>query len=121
MDFRFNSLQNPAILQLDVHPFKFNGAAALYSRISIIVVHFLLTLIVSVQPEMKDKEKLPCDQAAIHRAASKRVKERSEKAMVSYLEDVGETKRKEIVSVVEGHAASDIVKYAKDHEMDGPG
>jgi hypothetical protein len=54
-------------------------------------------------------------------AASKRVKERSEKAMVSYLEDVGETKRKEIVSVVEGHAASDIVKYAKDHDMDGPG
>ncbi len=51
-------------------------------------------------------------------AAKKKAKESSEKVMVSYLEDVGEIKRKEIVSVVEGHAASDIVKYAKDHETD---
>jgi len=51
-------------------------------------------------------------------AASKSVKERSEQAMVSYLEDVGETKHKQIVSVVDGHAASDIVKFAREHQMD---
>jgi len=51
-------------------------------------------------------------------SAFKKVKERSKRAMVSYLEDVGDTKRKVIVSVVEGHPASDIVKYAKDNQMD---